>query len=69
MFTSKRLSKGKDGENQIKKWKHDLETNILEIETTRSCSLSSVYELKLTISYKNYGTMQIYEKNSKHPQV
>ena len=56
-------------DNQIKKWKHDLESNILEIETVRSCIKSSIYELKLAIIYKNYGTVHTYEKSSKQAQM
>ena len=54
-----------ENENQIKKWKHDLESNILEIETVRNCSVSTSYMLKMSILYKNYGTVHSYKTSTK----
>lgn len=50
-----------ESKHDIIKWKHDLETNVLEVEMARACSMSSIYILSLNIAYKNYGIIQTYE--------
>jgi hypothetical protein len=45
-------------ENEILKWKHDSETNILDVEMSKNCVPSRMYSLHMTITYKNYANIE-----------
>lgn len=49
------------GENVIKKWKHNSETNILEVEMKQPCEQGKLYMLTMAINYKNYAAAGGYE--------
>jgi hypothetical protein len=54
-FSNIDLSFDKINNLQIKKWNYDTSSNILQIETTKNCSLSNQYNLNIFLIYKNYG--------------
>lgn len=68
LYSNINLSLAKS-ENKIRNWKHDLESQILEIELTRNCTVSSHYGLELKISYKDYGKVQRYENSGQVPRM
>lgn len=53
---------------EVKKWNYDSSTNILEIETSKSCVVSHQYVLDIFINFKSYGNV-IYDYSLKQVEL
>ncbi len=54
-FSNIDISFDKINNMQVKKWNYDTSSSLLQIETTKNCSLSKQYKLNIFLIYKNYG--------------
>jgi hypothetical protein len=67
-FSNIDLSFDKINHMQIKKWNYDTISNVLQIETTKNCSLANLYKLNIFLIYKNYGKIDDKKKLTDHNQ-
>jgi hypothetical protein len=64
-FSNIDISFEKTSDIDLKKWNFDTSTKILEIETSRNCSLFNLYHLNIFINYKNFGKTDDLSMNTK----